>query len=281
LAGIEIAHLNQGFDALAQAMTRRLFSIIKWPLFIPTSNNRIFNWAVDILQHEIAGIVANRQQEPADSQRPVDLLDMLIDSFAEQGALSFTDLVSEITAVIFAGHGTTALTLTFAFYLLSQHPVVAHKLDDELKQVLNGRSPTMDDLSTLPYTRMVVQETMRLYPQGWSINRELAESDTLGDEPLAEGTSININVWGMHRHPDRWEKPDQFYPEHFLPEAEKRRHNYAYIPFGRRRCAGWSALECVEIDVGGVNLRCPSDISKVETPQRGVSTGYLLAAWTG
>jgi cytochrome P450 len=194
------------------------------------------------IRSEIKQMIQDRLAEPLESDRPTDLMDMLLDSYAAQDnpLLTYDELVSELNGIIFAGHETTANVLTWVFYLLSEHPEAAQKLDEELATVLQGRSPTMEDLPHLPYTHMVLDETMRLYPSAWISSRQAVEEDRFDNYLIPAGAKIFLNIWGMHRHPDYWEKPDSFFPEHFTPERVAARHKFAFIPFGAgpRKCIG-------------------------------------------
>jgi cytochrome P450 len=139
-----------------------------------------------------------------------------------------------------AGHETTSGALTWAFYLLSQHPEVEAKLLDELDTVLQGRQPTFDDLPKLPYTEMVIKESMRLYPPAWSVTREAVEDVTIGSYPVKKGQIIIANIYGIHRDSRFFPNPDAFIPERFSAENEKQLPKYAYLPFGAgpRVCIG-------------------------------------------
>jgi cytochrome P450 len=142
--------------------------------------------------------------------------------------------------ILLAGHETTANALTWTFYLLSQHPEVATRLHDEVDSVLAGRPPAMADLSRLPYTRMVLQEAMRLYPPVWSLARRAIDDDELAGYPLPAGSVVHISLYALHRHPQLWDAPAVFRPERFSDEQVEQRHKFAYLPFstGPRKCIG-------------------------------------------
>ena len=114
----------------------------------------------------------------------------------------------ETLTLLAAGHATTANTLSWAFYLLSNHPEQRQKLLDELQQALGGRAPTVDDLANLPYLDMVVKETMRLYPPAWMQPRYSVADFEYGGYRLKRGTIVLLSQWVTHRLPNLWPEPD-------------------------------------------------------------------------
>ncbi|MCA9905407.1 MAG: cytochrome P450, partial [Anaerolineae bacterium] len=139
-----------------------------------------------------------------------------------------------------AGHETTAVALTWTWYLLSQHADVEAKLHEELAQVLAGRTPTLDDLPKLKYAEMVIKESMRLYPPAWGTTREVIAQTQLREYPLKKRDTVFINIYGLHRDARFFPDPLAFDPERFSPEREKSIPKHAYIPFGNgpRVCVG-------------------------------------------
>jgi cytochrome P450 len=139
-----------------------------------------------------------------------------------------------------AGHETTALALSWGWYLLAQHPEVVEKLQTELRQVLGGRTPTVADLPKLPYTEMVVQEVMRLYPPAYAIGRQAIQTCTIGGYPVPAGGTVLMSQWVVHRDPRYFDDPERFYPERWANGLAKRLPRYAYFPFGggQRVCIG-------------------------------------------
>jgi enediyne biosynthesis protein E7 len=147
-------------------------------------------------------------------------------------------LVDEVLTMIVAGHETTASTLNWAWYLISQHPQVEERLSNEF-----DTPAACSEFSEAPqflYTRQVIDETMRLYPAGWVLTRKALGSDWLGEYFVPAGTEIYVPPYFIQRHPDLWEEPDRFNPDRFRPENSKHRHRLATIPFsaGPRNCIG-------------------------------------------
>ena len=148
-------------------------------------------------------------------------------------------LRNEVAVMLFAGHETTAAALTWAFHLLSQHPEVEQCLHAELAEVLGGRAPTMDDLPKLRFNRMIIEETLRLYPPAWSMSRQSIDEDEIGGYRLPAKASLNVVINNVHRDPRFWDEPERFNPERFLPERSANRPHFAYLPFGGPRlCIG-------------------------------------------
>ncbi len=174
-----------------------------------------------------------------------DLLGRLIAARdADTGvALSNQEVRDEMVIIFFAGHETTAVAMTFAFYILSQRPVQEAKLHEELDRVLGGRAPTYDDLENLTYTRWVIEETMRLYPPapGLSGRQAMADDEICGHK-VSKGTQVFVAPWIIHHHTKLWDAPDAFDPERFSPERSKGRPRFAHLPFGGgpRVCIGAS-----------------------------------------
>lgn len=179
------------------------------------------------------------ERRRAESANPMDLLGMLMRARDPQGGQLMDDgqIIREVLTIIVAGHETTASTLNWTWYLLSQHPDVEQRLWDELVNLT--RSPELEDLSKFPYSRQIIEESMRLYPAGWLMTRKALADDWLGDYLVPAGTEIYVSPYFIHRHRDVWEDPDQFNPDRFGPHS-KNRNRLAAMPFsaGPRNCIG-------------------------------------------
>ena len=188
----------------------------------------------------ILQLAAQRQRDKEATS--TDILGMLIEARDHKSGQVMTDrqLVNEIKTLIVAGHETTASTLNWTWYLLSQHPEVEEKLSTELNNCLESKVPTLDDLPKLVYARQIIDETLRLYPAGWLLTRKALKDDLLGDYFVPAGTEIYISPYYIHRNPDLWEEPDRFNPDRFAPDHSQRRHPLAMLPFstGPRNCIG-------------------------------------------
>ncbi|HIP81463.1 MAG TPA: cytochrome P450 [Leucothrix mucor] len=148
---------------------------------------------------------------------------------------------NEIIVLFMAGHETTANVLSWTWYLISQSPDVEKKLHDELAEVLGDRTPGMEDIEKLVYTRAILDETMRLYPPVPILSRQALKEDTIRGKKVPAGSLMLIVPWLIQRHKKFWKDPDAFIPERFLPGAEKP-IKFTYIPFsaGPRVCIGKS-----------------------------------------
>jgi cytochrome P450 len=182
--------------------------------------------------------VVDRRRE--NSVTSTDALGMLMQARDPQNGQLMQEgqLIDEILTMIVAGHETTASTLNWAWYLISQHPEVEPKLTNELNALT-----TCSEFSDLPrflYARQIIDETMRLYPAGWVVTRKALGDDRLGEYFVPAGTEIYVPPYFIQRHPDLWEEPDRFNPDRFRPENSKQRHRLATIPFsaGPRNCIG-------------------------------------------
>ena len=149
--------------------------------------------------------------------------------------LDDSQLRNETITFLLAGHETTANALTWTFYLISRHPEVEQTASSGNHPVLGGRTPTLADIPKLTYTRNVIQESMRLYPPIWIIERRVIVEDVIGGYTLPAGSAVVVSPYALHRHPAFWDRPDEFDPSRFESPAPA-----AYIPFGAgpRSCIG-------------------------------------------
>lgn len=231
--------LQDCFERVTQFGYQRMSATVKWPLWVPTPQRRDAEEAYRTRWKIVEDIV---QERLSSGKAKGDLLDMLIAAHLDEDGRSFdgTDLVSEMLSIMFAGHDTTAMTMMWLLYTVSQRPDIEQKLRAEVDEVLNGRLPTLNDIDNMPYTHQLIQETLRYYPTVYLTLREAESDDTLGDLTIPANTQLVVNIRGIHRDPAHWENPDQFIPERFTDEANKARHKYAYIPFlaGPKKCIG-------------------------------------------
>jgi cytochrome P450 len=183
--------------------------------------------------HAVVQEIIERRLAAPDDDRD-DLLALLLAARDEDTGerMDPTLLRNQVLTLFVAGHETTSNALAWTWYLLSTNPGVAERLRVELAQALGGRTPTIDDLPQLRYARMVVEESMRLYPPAWATSRNPTEDDEIDGVRIAKGTLVFLSPYLTHRHPDFWPHPERFEPERFEPERVKDRHRFAYFPFG-------------------------------------------------
>ncbi len=227
------------FDTVTQLCMDRMLAMIDWSTILPTPGRRRFRAAMSRLDQAVHEIIASRR---GCGEERGDLLSMLLLARDGESGVRMTDrqLRDEVMTIMFAGHETTGLALTWTWYLLSQHPEVERRLHDELAEVLQGRPPTFDDLPRLTYTRMVIEESMRLYPPSWIISRAPIRDDEIGGFRIPAGATVFLSQYVTHRHPKLWDDPDRFDPERFALARAADRPRFAYFPFsgGPRQCLG-------------------------------------------
>jgi cytochrome P450 len=180
------------------------------------------------------------EQRRTEKQDVGDVLSMLLTTQDEEQSLTDTQIHDHIITFVAAGHETTALALTWTFYLLSEHPAIYKKLLNEVQTVLGNDAPTVDTIGNLPYLEWVLNESMRLYPPAWSQGRRAIEAFDLDGYHFPAGTLLMFSQWVMHRQPDIWEAPTEFRPERWDPASGQKVPQWAYFPFGGgpRMCIG-------------------------------------------
>jgi cytochrome P450 len=183
------------------------------------------------------------RQRRAHGKRHFDFTQMLME-FKDpdtQAGMTERELLDEILTLVVAGHETTASTLNWTWWLVSQHPEVERRLQQEQDRVgLLGAGATYADLERLPYTLAVLQEALRLYPPAWILTRRAIGPDKLGGYEVPPGTDVFLSPFVVHRHPAFWDNADRFDPGRFEPGRGEARHKFAYLPFGAgpRHCIG-------------------------------------------
>jgi cytochrome P450 len=216
-----------------------LLDLFGFPEWIPRHQPRPYRAAIAAFEALVARLLAERRRRQDERG---DLLAMLLAARdAETGeGMSDRQLRDEILTIFLAGHETTANALTWTWYLLARHGDAESRLHEEVDRVLGGRTPTFADLAELRWTRMVLEEAMRLYPPAHGISRSAIGGDRLGDVRVPPGAAISISIYMTHRNPKLWREPERFDPERFAPAAAAARHRFAYLPFGGgpRICIG-------------------------------------------
>ena len=208
------------------------------PESFPTPWNLRYRKAIAKLDAVVYRLIRERR---ASGSSPGDLLSMLMEAEDIDGSrMSDRQLRDEIVSLFLAGHETTALALSWTWYLLYQHPEVESRLAAELRQVLGGRLPEAGDLPQLAYAEMVIKESMRLYPPVYSITRQALEGFEVGGYRVPAGTQVAMSQWVVHRDRRWFDEPDRFLPERWAGDLEKRLPRFAYFPFGGgpRVCIG-------------------------------------------
>ena len=192
--------------------------------------------AFDEFDSTVDQLINDRAREPNNKQK--DLLARLVAARDVEtgGGMTAKEVRDEVVTIFMAGHETTAQALTWTWYLLSLHPSVEAKLHEELATVLHGRTPQYEDIANLRYARMVIEESMRLYPPAHTMAREPIAPDYILGHRIPAGALVLIVPWLIHRKASLWDQPHRFNPERFTTEPAR----FTYIPFGagQRICIG-------------------------------------------
>jgi cytochrome P450 len=207
---------------------------------LPTAGNLRYLRAARQLDEIVYSFIRQRR---ADGRSGDDLLHALLQVKDGDGqSMPDEQLRDEVMTLLLAGHETTAVTLSWTWYLLAQNPEVEEKLWSELRQVLSGRSPGTHDLSKLLYTERVVKEAMRLYPPIWAIVRNSSKDCEIGGYRVPAGATVMMSQWVMHRDPRYYDEPNRFNPDRWLDKQTNASPKFTYFPFGGgpRNCIGSS-----------------------------------------
>jgi cytochrome P450 len=194
------------------------------------------------LKKEREDIIINFIEERKQSGKKVDdLLDMLLETEYEDGSkMTNQQLLDETIILLIAGHETSAITMSWAWYLLCGHPEIEEKLLDSVMENLGDKDPSFQNARGLGYTLQVLQEAMRLYPAAWFVDREPLEDDEVDGVEIKKGEDIGAFIYGLHRNPAYWENPNSFDPNRFSAENKKKHTPHSFLPFGGgpRMCIG-------------------------------------------
>jgi cytochrome P450 len=245
LLGTEEGKEDQGekvgwaFDAVFSGIGLQ-YVMPLWFGRLPIPSNRRFERALTVLDDEIYRLI-HRKRNGHEGEGD-DLLSMLMEARDKETGESMTEkqLRDEVLSLYLAGSETTANALSWVWYLLSKYPEARRKVHQESSRAFVGRPPGSEVLPKLVYTRMVIDETLRLYPPVWRIVRDAVEDDVIGGYRFPAGSIFMLSSYVTHRRADLWENPEGFDPERFAPENGAGRPRCAYYPFGagHRQCIG-------------------------------------------
>lgn len=234
----EAEQIGRSLELCLEQATTQMLSVGLLKPWMPTPGNLRAREGEARLNAIVGDVIARRRAQPGDG----DIISRLLVAKDEEtgGVMTEAQIVDEVKSLILAGHETTSLALSWAFYLLSRHPEAAARLTDEVTRVLGGRPPAPEHLEQLVYTRAVFFEAMRLYPPVPGVSRIAREDDAFDGIVVKRGELVGLSIYATHRHPELWSRPDAFEPERFLEANVGRIEPYSYIPFlvGRRVCLG-------------------------------------------
>jgi cytochrome P450 len=221
------------------ATNQRIWALWAPPLAFPTRQNRRLRQALHTLETFVHQQITTRRQQGG---CPADLVARLaVMRYEATGeAMPATQVRDEVLTLWIAGHTTMAAALAWVWLLVSQHPAIERRLQEEVCQARWQDLRTAPDLHALPYTRLVIAEALRLYPPTWVTARTPVGVVELGGCAIPAGAVLLLSPYTMHRHPAFWEAPEHCEPERFLRERTLGRPRYAYFPFGGgpRLCLG-------------------------------------------
>jgi len=239
------ADVSQDADKVGRALAEIVKpfasqATLKWILDnrLPTAAHRRFHREAQKIDDIVYRIIADRRASGLDRG---DLLSMLLRAQDEDGSqMTDKQLRDEVMTLFLAGHETTALTLSWTWYLLAQNPLVEQKFHAELDEVLGGRLPTLEDLPRLKYLDTIAREAMRLYPPAYGLGREAIEDCEIGGFRVPRKTQVFMFQWVTQRDPRFFPEPETFRPERWTEEFSSSLPKYAYFPFGGgpRFCIG-------------------------------------------
>lgn len=224
--------VGQTIDALQEGAISELRSPISLPEWFPLPSRRRNQERSQTLRQIIMEII-NKRRESGESTG--DLLDMLLNARDEETGRGMSDeqICDEVITIFLAGYDTTSLSLSWTFNHLRQNPDVERKLHEEVDSVLNGRRPTLEDLRRLPYTEMIVKETLREKPAAYFQTRYAYADAELAGVHIPKGSNIMLSSYATHHREDLWDEPYAYRPERFANNAEAGWHKFKYFPFGR------------------------------------------------
>ncbi len=234
----DVEEIGRSFDQIIREIAGRFRRPVRIPDAIPTPGNLRYRRGVRTLDRIIARVLAERRVRPGDRG---DLLSMLLAARDDDGRpMSDKQLRDELITLFLAGHETTAIALSWTFFLLARNPEVEGRLLREVATAVGHRLPGLSDLPRLPYTEAVVKESLRLYPPAYVIGREALADCIIGDFHVPARATIYFSPWVLHRDPRWFPEPDAFRPERWLDGGAAKVPKYAYIPFGGgpRICIG-------------------------------------------
>ncbi|MDX1452994.1 MAG: cytochrome P450 [Oleiphilaceae bacterium] len=242
--------LLSAIQEIEHIVPRRVARPFRFLNRLPLPSNIRYKALVKEIEQEVFAFIEEHERE-GDAGRST-LLQHLMNARYEDGSrMSHQQLRDEIINVFLAGHDTTAITLSWAYYLISMHPEVEARMVAELDQVLGGAPPTVETLRELTYTKQVIQECLRLYPAAPVMGREALQDVQLGTYTIPKGSAVLISPYVMHRLERYFDEPDKFKPERWTEAFQKSLPRHVFIAFGGgpRVCIGehFSMMEAMVI----------------------------------
>lgn len=236
----EAAEIGEALTTAFESFNFAMLPFTEYLEKLPIRSVRRFNAARATLDRTIYRMIDQRRRSGEDRGDLLSMLLMATDTEGDGSGMNDLQLRDEALTIFLAGHETTANALTWTWYLVSQHPEVEARLHQEIDSALEGRTPTSEDMAKLPYTRMVLAESMRLYPPAWGIGRRALEPFEARGFTIPKRAVILMCPYIVHRDARFFPDPERFDPERWTPEATASRPKFSYFPFGggNRVCIG-------------------------------------------
>ena len=242
------AEITAALDTIMLQYFHQAETFFILPNWLPTLGNWRANQAKNRLNSIVETVIKRRRGLPGVGN---DLLSTLLNAQDNNGQpLSDRKIRDEVMTLLIAGHETTANAITWTLMLLAQNPEAEKKLVTEIKSVVGDRLPTINDVVQLPYAKMVIQESMRLYPPAWILGRELIRDCNIGGYDFPRGAVIYFSQWAVHRSARWYDEPEKFNPDRWTDNLEQHLPRCAYFPFGAgaRACIG-KAFSLIETTI--------------------------------
>jgi cytochrome P450 len=214
---------------IATAMVPRLL-VPFMPYAVPMPGDRAFRGAVRTIDDVVIPIIRETLRRPDDGE---DIFSTLCRTRTVNGQeITEQQIRDDVVAMFSTSTETTIAVLSWLWPVLETHPEVAARLYEEIDQVVGAERIQRSHVAELRYTRMVLDELLRLYPAGWMIPRTAAQSETLGGTRIPGGATILVSPYITQRMAAFWDRPGVFDPERFAADAPRRQYRYSFFPFG-------------------------------------------------
>ncbi|MCU0448039.1 MAG: cytochrome P450 [Microscillaceae bacterium] len=235
----EIAGINESMEFLLDKIIERIRHPFKLPLWVPSPENWKEKQAIRQLEQVIYRMIEKRRKS---NTHEGDLLDMLMEVQDEDTGERMSDqqLRDEVMTIFLAGHETTAVAMAYVWLLLAENPEIDARLQGHLQEVLNGKLPAFEDLKKLNFLKNIIDETMRIYPPVYAVERYALADDEIGGFHIPKGTNVIISPYAIQRDATWWDEPLRFDPDRWNTEKVQNLPRYTYFPFGGgpRLCIG-------------------------------------------
>lgn len=239
----DAATVHKSITTAFSILHRKVLAAVPFPWWVPFPSHVRFLRAIARLDEVVYRLIEERRKSGIEGD---DVLSTLLSVRDEDGnPMPDRQIRDEVVTMLVAGHESTGTSLSWTLHLLSHYPLVMRQVEEELADVLGGRTPGFQDLPNLKYLAMVHKEGLRLYPPFWMLTRTPVEDDELSGYRIGAGSILMFSSYVTHRRQDFWPNPEAFDPERFLPEEIEKRPQFAYFPMGGgpRVCIGGRLAE--------------------------------------